>query len=187
MKMGSVYPALMVALREATVARLMALRYTPDECIADVVDRMLPAPTPALPASPTTEDTQQTSVAPQGKYTCDVLDTRVHASTLGSLFGAVVDLMDTVAPDALLRLSEKRTTKRRHLSRDRAGVHLGTRYLPVLRTRSARIICGFWTTTQLWRTDFATARRRRRMLTTTAPLPTRKAAWLIANAGSPTW
>ena len=139
MKMGSERPALMVALPETTVARLMALRGTSDKCIADVVDRMLPAPTPAPLTSPSTEDTQQTSVVPQGKYTCDVLDTRVHASTLGSLFGAVVDLMDTVAPDALLRLSERRTTKRRHSSRDRAGVHLGTRYLPVLRTRS-----GWW-------------------------------------------
>jgi len=67
MKMGSERPALMVALPETTVARLMALRGTSDKCIADVVDRMLPAPTPAPPTSPSTEDTQQTSVVPQGK------------------------------------------------------------------------------------------------------------------------
>jgi hypothetical protein len=131
--------AMMISLPEATVARLLAMRETSDECVATVVDRMLSTETPTALTSQTMQEKRQMSAIPQGKYTCEVLGTKLQASTLSSLFGEVIDLINVVAPDALLRLSKERTTKRRHLSQEKAGVHLVARHLPVLRTRS-----GWW-------------------------------------------
>ncbi len=132
-------PTMMVAMREATVASLMALHTAPDECIADIVDRLLPATKPATLALPKVDEAPDVSSARAGKHACDLLGTRLYASSLGAIFGEVIDLMDTIAPEAVVLLSDASTGQRRHVSREKTGVHLHRPDLPVLQTKS-----GWW-------------------------------------------
>lgn len=130
-------PAMMVALRETTVASLMALRTTPNEPIADVVESLLPVQSLALVASLVPEPPPSLPAVHAAKHGCDVLGTRLFESSLGSLFGEVIDLMDKVAPDALERLASRRSSwARRYISRDPNGVHIASPHLPVIRTKS---------------------------------------------------
>lgn len=130
--------SMMLSLPEATVAQLLSLRERRGESLAEVVARISMHRT-AKKTSPERQKNQFSTSSGASKYVCELLGTKIYASTLGSLFGNVVDILDELAPESLLQISERKVKTRRILSRKKDGVHISARHLPVLRTNS-----GWW-------------------------------------------
>lgn len=132
-------PSVRVTLGEITVGLLMALRDRPDESIAEVTHRLAEQATVKREQGTVQTAPPPVLGQPAGKYSFEVLGRRLHADTLGGVFAEAVDVMDDVDPKAVVRLSTMRATKRRYVSRDKAGIHGARADLKVMRTRS-----GWW-------------------------------------------
>lgn len=136
-------PTVMVALSELTVARLLKLQLTPNENLDSIVLRCAtPLQTPEPKVGQTGDSHQSPASRTGGKYTCDVLGLRLHAQTLPLLFGAVIDVFDDLAPDALEALARRYARKRKFLSVSKETIHPGRPDLPLVLTKSGWWISG---------------------------------------------
>lgn len=136
-------PTVMVALSELTVAQLLKLQLTPNENLDSIVLRCAtPLRTPELSVAQTDGSQQPPASHTGGKYTCDVLGLRLHAQTLPLLFGAVVDIFNDFAPDALEVLAKCHARKRKFLSVAKETIHPGRPDLPLVQTKSGWWISG---------------------------------------------
>lgn len=128
---------ILVPMDEATVSRLLQCR-KPGESLAAMFTRMVTAPTEPTKPLETPASLPPVSTLP-GKHACEVLGVTVRANSLGELFGNIIDLFDSVAPELVQKFSQTGSSRRHYVSRDRQDVHIGRPDLPVVRTRS-----GWW-------------------------------------------
>jgi len=143
-------PTMMITLREITVTRLMALRASPCESLDSVVERISRMKRVEPPADPAHGIGVKQGPEGEGKYICEVLGTRLRATTLPLLFLEAVDLFYELAPEALDRLATERARKRRYVSRTKADIHPGRPDLAVIKTRS-----GWWVSGNVGSRDVA--------------------------------
>ena len=141
-------------LRESTVALLMARRLREDETLDAVSARLassgLPNLSQPIALPPLTSRTRAT-----GKYGLELLGEPLRASTLAELFGALIDRLAELDPEAVEKLSTIRSTKRGFVSRDKNAIHPGRPDLPLRRTRS-----GWWISANIGIEDLERALRR---------------------------
>ena len=90
----------------------------------------------------------------RGKYYAEYLGVGFAKWTLPEVFAVVVDMTEIVAPEALVRLSQIKTTRRRFVSRTKEAVHLGAKRLPVMQTAS-----GWWISKNIGQEDLKRALR----------------------------
>jgi len=132
----------LVPISEKIVARLISLRAANDEPIEDVVARLAGiderAPSMSRPECGPQDQPIQYSHNGHG-YVAEVLGERVEASSLGSLFAGVVDLISQLDPAVIERLSSMRARTRRYVSKTKSEIHPGRPDLKTIRTRS-----GWW-------------------------------------------
>jgi hypothetical protein len=92
-----------------------------------------------------------------GKYGLELLGEPLRASTLAELFGALIDRLAELDPEAVEKLSTMRSTKRGFVSREKNAIHPGRPDLPLRRTRS-----GWWISANIGTEDLERALRRTR-------------------------
>ena len=134
---------MMVTLREANVAHLIALRSNSQEPLDSVVLRLIRGAEGLAPRcleTPTHNgNCERANLPATGKYNAEVLGSRVSAPTLGRLFGAIVDLIAEIDASVLERLEQCRSRKRGYIAHLRSDIHPGRPDLPTLKTNS-----GWW-------------------------------------------
>ena len=131
---------MMVSLTEGNVAGLIGLRTHPKEPLNSVVSRLirhsvktrlniLEQPSQTRPDDPV-------AICAGAKYVAEVLGKRISASTLGRLFGVIVDQIDDIDPSVLERLELMRARKRRYVARAKSSIHPGRPDLETLKSKS---------------------------------------------------
>lgn len=90
----------------------------------------------------------------RGKYLAEFLGVEFSERTLPYVFAAVVNMTAVAAPEALDRLSEIKTSKRRYIGRSKEAVHFGNKKLPVMQTSS-----GWWISKNIGQDDLRRALR----------------------------
>ncbi len=128
---------ILIPMEEATVSRLLRC-CKPGESLAAMFTRTVAAPSEPTRSLETPASLSPVSTLP-AKHACEVLGVTVRANSLGELFGNVIDVVDSVAPELVEKFSQTGSSRRRYVSRDRQDVHIGRPDLPVMRTRS-----GWW-------------------------------------------
>lgn len=147
-------PMMMVPMREATVALLMARRRSPNEPL-DAVAARLAAPAPAdIPRPAPAQAGADVAAVGAESHRVDLLGLTVRAHTLGRLFAAVVDAIHDLDPSVIERLANRRARTRRFVARERFDVHGGRHDLPTLRTRT-----GWWVSANVGERDVRRALR----------------------------
>jgi hypothetical protein len=143
-------PFMMLPLREATVAQLMALRAEVDEPLDHVVARLAALETPVGRSTPQDPPSEGPSENRAGcwKHGAEVLGEKVTAQSLGRLFAHVIDLIEEIDAGLLDRLAEARARTRRHISRTQSAIHPGRPDLRTIRTRS-----GWWVSANVGEDD----------------------------------
>jgi hypothetical protein len=87
-----------------------------------------------------------------GKYGLELFGETLRASTLAKLFGTLIDTLVELAPEAVEKLSRRRSTKRGFVSREKNAIHPGRPDLPLRRTRS-----GWWISANIGTEDLQRA------------------------------
>jgi hypothetical protein len=166
--MTSHSPAVLVTLRESTVALLMTLRQNEGETLDSVAARCAGTaieatpqvrqarPAPLLAEPPTYVvrhiPTSTWPTTTSGYYRIKVFDVPIGARTLGKLFAAAVDAIHDLDPAAIERLSRKIAYTRRFVALDKKDIHAGRLDLALLQTRS-----GWWVSGNIGRRDLTRA------------------------------
>ena len=154
-------PVVLVRMRESTVVLLMARRQHKDETLDVVSARLassgLPNQSQPIALPPLTSRTHAAARCQRetGKYGLELLGEPLRASTLAELFGALIDRLAELDPEAVEKLSTMRSTKRGFVSREKNAIHPGRPDLPLRRTRS-----GWWISANIGIEDLERALRR---------------------------
>lgn len=151
MRLGAATPFVMLPLREATVAQVMALRIEANEPLDDVVTRLAAVETNAghfPPQEPSPSEGQDERSAGCWKHGAEVLGETLKAQSLGRLFARVIDLVAEIDSELLERLAEARARTRRHISRTQSAIHPGRPDLRTIRARS-----GWWVSANVGEDD----------------------------------
>jgi hypothetical protein len=145
-------------MRESTVALLMARRRHKNETLDAVSARLasseLPNQSQPIALPPLTFRTREAERCQRetGKYGLELLGEPLRASTLAELFGALIDRLAELDPEAVEKLSTMRSTKRGFVSREKNAIHPGRPDLPLRRTRS-----GWWISANIGTEDLERA------------------------------
>ncbi len=120
--MTALVEAILVALPEQTVARLMERRRFPDERLAEIVERL------ALTDSPSTNVREQANPRPRAKQDRYILQVLGESKAVGSLAAALAGTLNTLADldgGILERLENTGGRTRRNVARRREAIHPG--------------------------------------------------------------
>ncbi len=148
-------PKMMVAMSEGSVAWLLSQKTSPGESLDDVVSGLRDLSNSAKSSCSEQKEIPKktTGLRIEDKYSCSILGEQVQAQTVSELFGAVVDFMDDLCPEALIELAKVRPSNaRRYIARERQNVHTYCDYLPVLQTKS-----GWWVSKNVSRNQVVSA------------------------------
>lgn len=144
-------PVVTIALRESTVALLIKKLHR-GETLDQVIERAALAVEPL--ASPDSDKAPKSAAAcagaPGGKatYQAEILGERLEAQTMGALFAKAVDVIDSVAPEAIEELARMRARRRKYVAREPGPIHAGRTDLRTLRSRS-----GWWVSANIGEVD----------------------------------
>lgn len=151
-----------VFLSERTLSRLFKTKINQHESLDATVERLLSAAAQRkgapsrLPEPQFVMQKHSTQISsPQcsdQKYQGILLGEPFGATTLYGLFGAFVDLIDDLDPQAVERLSELTSRRRRYVARSPGAIHPGRKNLPTSRTRT-----GWWISANVGRADIVRA------------------------------
>ncbi len=131
---------LFAQLTQPTVALLLSQRRHENEALDLIIARnakeILDVAISSSEADTIVKPQEPISTTCNGLHRAEVLGEIVTAATLGRLFAEVVDLINLVAPEALVRLSKTRARTRAYVAKCSADVHAGRTDLPTRKTRS---------------------------------------------------
>jgi hypothetical protein len=152
-------PIVLVPLREATVALLMAQRQRDDETLDAVSARLahdrLPDGMPAIGSLPLPSASEGRESAPTvgEQYGLELFEAEtVLTATLPELYGALIDRLAELDPEAVEKVAPMRSRKRGYVSREKNAIHPGRPDLPIRRTQS-----GWWISANIGEEDLKRA------------------------------
>jgi hypothetical protein len=156
-------PVVLVRMREATVALLMAQKLHKDETLDAVSARLASSGPPLLNPGPRTALTPPMlqlgvgacSQRERGKYGLELFGETLRANALAELFGALIDRLDELDSVAVEKLSKEHAAKRAFVSREKDTIHPGRPDLPLRKTRS-----GWWISANIGTEDLERALKR---------------------------
>jgi hypothetical protein len=152
-------PVVLVRMRESTVALLLARQLCKDEALDAVIARLActgsPEPKPPIVLTPMPRIGVSARASQEyDKYGLELFGATLRASTLGRLFGALIDKLFELDTKAVEKISTIRATKRGYVSREKNVIHPGRPDLPLLKTRS-----GWWISANIGTDDLERALR----------------------------
>jgi len=128
----------LVSLPISLIEALLTIRSAVDEDVAGVF-RTITGTSPCT-SGPTSNRPSPDVIVPQsGKYSAEFLGTTFSENTLAALFGRAIDMMNDVAPEALVELAAIHTRSRRFVAREPRDIHPHNPHLPTMLTQS-----GWW-------------------------------------------
>lgn len=147
--------SIIVSLPRVLVWALIRTRAAFDESIADSMQKRLEQDAASSESAHRQETSAQGTVQPSAhKYQAEFLGETITARVLPEIFAQIVDLVARLQPEILDRLASIRTRKRRFVSRNREEIHLGSRHLEVMQTKS-----GWWVSKCIGQADLERALR----------------------------
>jgi hypothetical protein len=138
-----------ITVDEAILSALVALKQSPEEPLASVIDRASNALRQRNEQLVYQEERETKATIPYCKHEVVFLGSIATANSYGELYGKLVDMLFAVAPEAVKELAEMKARSRHYVAKDHDKIHPGSMHLPTLKTKT-----GWFVSKNIGKIDF---------------------------------